>query len=202
MAFYHNLITKKSWQVLQNLRRKYTFILIGGWAVFLYTQNLKSKDIDLICSYKDLSRFKTTFDLSKNIRLKKYEFKVDEVDVDVYVPHFSDLGLPVEEVKNYAVKRQGFRMPKPEILLILKQRAYKDRMNSIKGQKDRVDIISLLTLPEFDFSFYLNCLKKYVVISYKDDLQDLLKGTNRVDELNLNEHQFSRFKKQVMTKLK
>lgn len=40
MPFYHNLITQKSWEVLKKLKAKYDFILIGGWAVFLYTKSL------------------------------------------------------------------------------------------------------------------------------------------------------------------
>jgi len=45
--FWHNLITEKSFGLLQNLRKQFDFILIGGWAVYLYTQSLKSKDIDI-----------------------------------------------------------------------------------------------------------------------------------------------------------
>ena len=44
--FYQDLITQKSFEALQNLKREFDFILIGGWAVFLYTKDLKSKDID------------------------------------------------------------------------------------------------------------------------------------------------------------
>ena len=46
MAFYHNLVTERSWEELQTLRRKLDFILIGGWAVYLYTKTVKSKDFE------------------------------------------------------------------------------------------------------------------------------------------------------------
>lgn len=46
MAYYNDLITEKSWQYLQTLRRETNFVLIGGWAVYLYTKSLKSKDFD------------------------------------------------------------------------------------------------------------------------------------------------------------
>ncbi len=48
MAYYHDLITEKSWRILQELKRQYQFILIGGWAVYLHASALKSKDIDII----------------------------------------------------------------------------------------------------------------------------------------------------------
>jgi hypothetical protein len=35
--FYHDLITEKSLKVLQDLKKKFDFILIGGWAIYLYT---------------------------------------------------------------------------------------------------------------------------------------------------------------------
>lgn len=45
MTYYNELITEKSWKKLQELKRKYKFILIGGWAVYVYTKTLKSKDV-------------------------------------------------------------------------------------------------------------------------------------------------------------
>ncbi len=63
--FYQNLITEKSYKILQDLKREFDFILIGGWAVFLYTKALKSKDIDLIVEYQELERLRKKFDLIK-----------------------------------------------------------------------------------------------------------------------------------------
>jgi hypothetical protein len=58
MAYYHDLITDKSWQILQSLAYEYKFILIGGWAVFLWTQSLKSKDIDVVLEFTDLEKIR------------------------------------------------------------------------------------------------------------------------------------------------
>ncbi|HQO27670.1 MAG TPA: hypothetical protein PKX21_01230 [Candidatus Pacearchaeota archaeon] len=46
--FYHHLVTEQSFKLLQELKRRLDFILIGGWAVFVYTQALRSKDIDIV----------------------------------------------------------------------------------------------------------------------------------------------------------
>ena len=88
MEYYQNIITAKSFQILQALKRQYDFILIGGWAVFLYTHTLKSKDIDIIVDYPALEKLRADFDLRKNDRLKKYEISREEIDVDIYVPFF------------------------------------------------------------------------------------------------------------------
>ena len=74
MNYYHDIITEKSWQKLQKLRRLYNFILIGGWAVYIYTKALKSKDIDFICDYETLQKLKESYDLVKNDRLKNTKY--------------------------------------------------------------------------------------------------------------------------------
>lgn len=58
MAYYHDIITEKSWVELKNLAKNIKFILIGGWAVYLFSKTLKSKDIDIIVDYPRLSRLK------------------------------------------------------------------------------------------------------------------------------------------------
>lgn len=41
MRFWNDAIIEKSWDVLQTLKKRYDFILIGGWAVYLYTNAMK-----------------------------------------------------------------------------------------------------------------------------------------------------------------
>ena len=60
MEFYNDLITRESFTYLQSMRKKYDFILIGGWAVYLYSKSLKSKDIDIIIDYDVLAKIKET----------------------------------------------------------------------------------------------------------------------------------------------
>jgi len=200
MEYYQDLITEKSFKILQDLKRKYSFILIGGWAVFLYNQALKSKDIDIIIEYDELEKMKKDFDLNKNERLKKYEIKTDEIDIDLYLPFYSDLGLPAEEIKNYLNNIEGFSVPKPEILLILKQTAYLGRLASPKGNKDKIDIIGLLNL-DLDFKLYKEVLKKYNLDNYLEGLKNMLEDTDQVLELDLNKFKCSKLKKKILKQL-
>lgn len=200
MPFYHNLITEKSWKTLQELKKKYEFILIGGWAVFIYTNGLKSKDIDFICDYEELEKLRQNYDLTKNQRLKKYEIKKDDTDVDIYLPFFSDLGIPCDEIQKNTIKRAGFIVPKIEILMILKQYAFRDRIGSIKGEKDKIDIISMLQ-QDFNFDFYLKILKKQNKQNFINDLRKIFEITTETPELNLNQHQFSKLKKSILEKI-
>jgi hypothetical protein len=202
MQFWHDLVTKKSFDLLKELQKKFDFVLIGGWAVFLHTKNLKSKDLDLVCDYDVLAEFREKFEVFKNDRLKKYEAKINEIDVDIYVPFYSNPGIPTEEIKNYTTSLEGFKIPKIEVLLILKQKAYQSRKASPKGQKDKVDMIALLQLENFDFSFYKKILRKYKREDFKKDLIDILNTTYEVKELNLNRQKLAKFKKKVLGKLK
>lgn len=199
--FYQDLITQKSLRVLENLRKSYDFVLIGGWAVWLYTQALKSKDIDLIVEFNTLGNLKKDYQIIKNQRLKKYEARVEEVDIDVYLPYYSNPGLPAEFILKHTLSHQGYRVPKPEILLILKQFVYEQRKASIKGKKDKLDVLSLLDTIDLDFEFYKQILKKTKKENLLEKLKNLLKGTTRATELNLTNHKMAKLKRKVVEKI-
>lgn len=197
MEYYKDLITEKSFKILKNLRRQYKFILIGGWAVFLYAHSLKSKDIDLVIDYDELEKLRKNFPLTKNDRLKKYEIIIEEIDIDLYLPFYSSPGIPAEEIKKYTQNLEGFLVPRPEILLVLKQKAYLNRFGSPKGEKDKVDIISLLN-NDLDFRFYKKILKKYNLETYLEELKNLLQSITQVPELGLNQFKYSKLKKKIL----
>lgn len=198
MNFYHNLITQKSWELLKNLRRQYDFILIGGWAVFLYSSALKSKDIDLVCEYDVLEKLKSDFAVNKNERLKKYEATGAEVDIDIYVPFYSNPGLPAEALKDFAVSSEGFKTVKKEALAILKQKALKERANTVKGRKDLIDLISLFSLDDFGWSGYKKICRDYQLEEYADFAKKAIEKVSRLEELDLNVHRMSRLKKKIL----
>lgn len=181
---------------MQELRRQYDFVLIGGWAVYLYAKGLKSRDIDFICGYEELEKLRRAYDMVKNDRLKKYEIHAGDFDIDIYVPFFSNLGLPVEDIEKMTEVREGFKVLNPEALLILKQRAYQDRAGSIKGEKDKYDIIALL--PHVDVGKYLKLLQKYHLAEYKNSLKRLLKETREAVEIGFNAHAFAKLKKKFL----
>lgn len=200
MTYYHDIITEKSWKSLQEMKRRYNFILIGGWAVYLYTKGLKSRDIDIICDYETLQKLKTDYELIKNERLKKYEVHQGEFDIDIYVPFFSELGLPVENLQKMTTVKEGFSLITPEALLILKQKAHHDRAQSLKGEKDKIDIIALL-YNGVDMKKYKTLIKKYELKECLSELKMLLQTTYSVPELNLKDHTFAKWKRKIVSGL-
>ncbi len=195
--YWSPLLTEKSWKLLQELRRKYKFVLIGGWAVHLLTKQLKSRDIDIVVSINELQKLKEE-GLNKNDRLKKYEIKKEECDVDIYVEHYSNLAIPTEDIKNYIIKIEGFDAAAPELLLILKQAAYVERENSTKGEKDKLDIISLLLFSDIDFKKYHNILEKYKLNEYRRKLITLIKSFKEPERLNINPREFKKRKERIL----
>ena len=199
--FYHNLVTEKSFKILQDLKRKFDFILIGGWAIFLYTKALKSKDIDIVVDYNELEKFKTEFSVFKNERLKKYEAKLEEIDIDIYLPYFSDLSFPIEEIKNYLQSVEGFKVPIPEILLILKVKTYLERKGTTKGEKDFLDIFTLISNEKIDWKAYKELIEKYNLKELNQKLKEIISSARAIPELNLLNHQISRLKKKILEKI-
>lgn len=202
MQYYHDLITQKSWQLLQNLKKKYDFVLIGGWAVYLYCRTLKSKDIDLILDYSVLEKLKEEFPVTKNDRLKKYEAKTEETDIDIYLPYYSDLSLPVNEVIKLTTIIENFKVPQVEVLTVLKAKAFKERKDSVKGRKDLLDLVSLLMLEAFSFQKLKEIVRNYQKNDLLSLIQESIKTVTQIEELNLNPHQMAQFKKRILPLLK
>lgn len=200
--FYHDSVTDKSFRFLAELNKEYRFVLIGGWAVFLYTHALKSKDIDIVLDYDELGKIRENYATSKNDRLKKYEIKTGEFDVDVYVSHYSDLGVPAEYIMRSSEIREGFRVPPLEVLLVLKLYAWQRRRGSIKGHKDELDILALASLPGFSWDDYARLVGNFHLQEEHGSLLSFLKETVSVPELHLNEQQISRLKKTIPRGLK
>ncbi len=172
MEFWNDLFTEKSFKILIKLNKELNFILIGGWAIYFYTKQIKSKDIDIIVSFNEFLKLNKDT-LRKNEKLKKYEMKIDNVSIDIYVEHYSSFIIPIKEIKKNTIVIENFKLPKKEILLFLKIQAEIERKRSIKGLKDRVDIISLL-MSKVDYKFLYELARKYKLKEYIEELLEIV----------------------------
>lgn len=201
MAFYHDLVTERSWEELQTLRKKFDFILIGGWAAYLYTKTLKSKDIDLICQFSELPKLAKHYPLTKNERLKKYEAVKGEVQIDIYLPHYSELGIPVHILQDHTREAEGFTLLDPDYLLALKIYTLAERARTPKGGKDFIDCLALLQSGVSDLKKVSILIKTHGLTQALEMFQTLLEEYREVPELDLNAHQLARLKKGIRLKL-
>ncbi len=174
MKFWNNPVIERSFSVLKDMKKRYEFVLIGGWAVWLYTKKEKSKDIDIIVDFPALEKIRAEYLLKRNENLRKYEILIEGISIDIYVPYYSNLLIQPEILMKNTDIIDGFRVPIPEYLLALKQQAEIERRNSVKGMKDRVDILSLLIYEDIDMERYSKILE-----NKKDEfLRELLEIVN------------------------
>jgi hypothetical protein len=179
MDFWNDIATDRSWEVLIGLKGKFDFILIGGWACYLLTKIIKSKDIDMIIDFETLGKMKVGFAMKKNPFLRKYETVIDDISIDIYVPFYSKLAIPIDYIQKNVFEIQGFKILKPEILLILKQQAELERKDWVKGQKDRTDILNLLINSEVDIENYKKIIKQFSLKDYQKRLKEIVQTARK-----------------------
>ena len=200
MDYWHNILTEKSWEILQKIKSDFNFTLIGGWAVYLWAKTHKSKDIDIIIDFETLSKLKEKYGIRKNEHLKKYEIKQEEIDIDIYVPYYSKLIIPLEEIETEKI--EAFTVAKLEYLLVLKQGAEMERKESEKGEKDRVDILSILFNCSINYRLYQRILKKHNLEHLLERLVKIVKGFDNYKYLNLTPRELKLKKHKVLEELK
>ena len=203
MEFWNSDITNESWKELLVLSTKYNFILIGGWAIYLYIKLQKSRDIDIVVDYDQIKLLSVDFEMRKNPSLYKYEIKFQKFDIDVYTPFYSKLTVPPEDLINNYTLIENIRVPRVEELLILKLGAFDYRMNSIKGQKDRLDITGLAFYSNIDYSRLKKLLNKYKRPFYIDLYVNAIAHIEKrlLPFLNLNESTYAKVKKKTLEKI-
>ncbi len=200
MEYWNDLITEKSWKILQKIKGKFEFILIGGWANYLWTKKFKSKDIDIVVDFNTLKRLKEHYNLRKNDSLKKYEIKINEIDIDIYVTFYSELTISLDKIRK--TKIENFDVAKVEDLLILKQGAELDRKASEKGEKDKLDILSLVFFCDIDLKDYLKRLKEIKKEEFYHNLMKLIKNFKEYNYFNMTTRELKVKKESLLKKLK
>jgi hypothetical protein len=172
-------VVERSWRVLSELKGFADFVLIGGWGVYLWTRKMKSRDIDIYIDQENFYKLQSEltqrdYALKRSVRLRKFEALIGDVEVDIYTPFMSRLVVPCLDVfdrRLYSVI-EGFKVAIPEVLLLLKAQAAKDRWHAEKGLKDRVDIISLLKFADAKLDVLEQMLREY---DTRDTLRDAIK---------------------------
>ncbi|MBV9392322.1 MAG: hypothetical protein JOY96_10560, partial [Verrucomicrobia bacterium] len=126
------------------------FIVIGGWAVYAYSPYKMSLDGDAIISYAAEGTLRDSFEVTKNLRMKKSQFLSPlGIDIDLYVENQHSLPVSFAEAQAYSRQIEGLTVVCPEHLLVMKLRAALQRGTTAKGLKDRQDIIAILDRAEF-----------------------------------------------------
>ena len=157
----------------------------------------------MVVDYDQFKLLSVDFEMRKNPSLYKYEIKFQKFDIDVYTPFYSKLTVPPEDLINNYTLIENTRVPRVEELLILKLGAFDDRMNSIKGQKDRLDITGLAFYSNIDYSRLKTLLNKYEKPSYINLYVNAIAHIEKrlLPFLNLNESTYVKMKKKTLEKI-
>jgi len=149
-------------------------VLIGGWAVYLWTGAMKSADVDLFVT--DESMWKIGARVKKHSKLKKYHALIDDVDIDIYTPGVCGLAVSAGEVfeKRWYALVKEFNVLLPEPLLVLKCEAARARWAGRKGFKDRCDVLSLLRFEKLDFKTLRELLPRYKELNLVKTLREIV----------------------------
>lgn len=126
--------------------------------MYLWTKKPKSRGVDLYIDEDNFYTFQArllmrSIRIKRNPRLEKFGTKIDDVEVDIYTPFLCNLPVPPRDFfeKHWFSRVEGFRVAIPEVLLLLKGQASRERWSSEKGMKDRSDLISLLAFGDIKF---------------------------------------------------
>ncbi|MBU0998008.1 hypothetical protein KJ570_00475, partial [Patescibacteria group bacterium] len=137
------------------------------------------------------------YNVAKNERLKKYEARREEIQIDIYLPHYSIIGIPVEDLMKQTSSFEGFTLLKKEWLLALKIYVLNQRLRTTKGEKDFLDILSLFKT-DINSPQLLIIVKKYKLESELKIFMEILNERNEVLELDLNRHKYKKLKSNIV----
>lgn len=207
MELWNERIVKESYEVLNKLKKDVDFVIIGGWASWLYTKKIKSKDIDVYINFKDFFNFQEILAekgifISLNRKLKKYSVKIMDIDIDIYTPHYCNLIVSCKDVfsKKWFKMIDGFKVILPELLLVLKLKAEEERKWTVKGFKDRIDILTIIHKLNLNKKFLLELKKKYKIDIIKRIL-NIIRGSKKEFDYFLPESNNLRLLKKLKLEL-
>jgi hypothetical protein len=186
----------------------YNPIILGGWAVYVLTKKEMSVDVDVLLKSKedigkikeffDRDNFKIEIDRKGNITFEKIleshmmidDVKINSIIFDImlekeenFLHENKNISIPwslsFKYNKNIKYKEVDLKIPLPELLLIYKIKAYRDRTfdkfkfmehmkhkkiwqtrKDFKINKDKRDILNLLELVKLDSEIINKILNK------------------------------------------
>lgn len=126
-------------------------VMIGGIAVWLHAKTAieeqyidLSHDADFYLSMADYSDLREIEVVTQNRRLGKCQVIKNNIDFDIYIENQTDLVVPYSHAVANSVVLDGTRCACLGHLLTLKYKAWQDRKQSSKGEKDRRDLARIL----------------------------------------------------------
>lgn len=204
IQFWNEENTRGSFDVLRGLVGKVNFVLIGGWAVFYYTRQQRSLDIDIAIGYDSVEHFMGYGVNQYEGMLIKYA-TVNGIVVDLFIEGFADkdLPVPVSEIMQHYITLEGIKVVEKELLLLLKTWGY-FRADEVKHHKDVIDAVSLLFFADIDLQKVRQYIERYNIPKNKGAdimLEYLDMAVRFLPNLDLTEHEYQVRKEELKAKI-
>lgn len=131
-------------------------VFIGGIAVYLHARNTPSvaqyaestHDADFYVSLADMGDLRDIEEVTPNRRLSKHQLIKRGFEFDIYTERQSTLIVPYDAVAASSVRYEPFRIAGLEHLFVLKLEAFRDRRQSVKGEKDAKDLLRIAAVAQ------------------------------------------------------
>ncbi len=203
--FWNEEKTSSSKRTLDLLAEKIGFVLIGGWAVFLYTGAQMSEDIDLAIGYDSLSFFKK-YGLNDYGGINIKYTIIDGAVVDLFIEGYADkdLPFPVSDIIKECSVEGNIKVVNKEMLMLLKLWGY-FRADEAKSRKDVVDVITLLFYSKPDMKSIKEYVKRYKIEKRRSSdvlLEYLDKGETMWDYITDTKNEYSKLKNKAKEEIK
>ncbi|MBQ69678.1 hypothetical protein CL689_06425 [Candidatus Saccharibacteria bacterium] len=133
-------------------------LFIGGVAVYFHAREFDklnylsnslvelSHDADFMISVPEFADLRDLEEVTNNSRLSKGQLVKHGIEYDIYVQSTHNLCVSFEDALQKRKEIEGIPVASLDHLLGLKMMAYEDRKKSIKGEKDRRDIVKIVAM--------------------------------------------------------
>jgi hypothetical protein len=161
--FWNNDKTDRSLLVLRSLSKGIGFVLIGGWAVYMYVNSQKSEDVDIAVEPDRLDFFRR-HGISEYEGLPIKYSVVGGTIVNLFINGYADqaLPVPVSRIMSDYTLIDDIKVVRKELLLLLKLWGY-FRSDDTKLRKDMIDVLTLVFYGGIDLRKFARYISEYKI---------------------------------------
>ena len=178
-------------------------IFMGPIASYLYLQESPIKEdiiqnVDMFIGYDDYYTLDDIYGPFKiNRPSKSMKMIINQVDLNVYLEDQVDLIYSYRDILKFSKTLDGITIPAPEHLVALKLKASINQTSSNLSQKDKADIIKLLSISSKDINKEILSDRKFPLKELESFLDVIRKDSSLIREVALDFQQEKSLKRDL-----
>lgn len=178
-------------------------IFMGRIASYLYLQESPIKEdiiqnVDMFIGYDDYYTLDDIYGPFKiNHPSKSMKMIINQVDLNVYLEDQGDLIYSYRDILKFSKTLDGITIPATEHLVALKLKASINQTSSNLSQKDKADIIKLLSISSKDINKEILSDRKFPLEELASFIDEVRKDNSLICEIALDFQQAELLKKDL-----